>query len=337
MLVMTTLSVSLTALFVGAASGAPVDNLRAKAKVLATQIDENGVHIAALGEQLNAAQLKLDEAQAKIGDAETRIAAAKAEASRLTALVQARAVSIYHRGGVESLPEFDVASVSDANVRKKYAAVTADRENGLLDQLAQARVDLATERANAQNVRDSAQQEKDALASAKAEADAAAGAQQVLLGQVNGQIADLVRQEQVQRAVAQSAAPPAANQKQRWTGPVPNPSGGAGAAVAFAQAQVGKPYEYAATGPDTFDCSGLTMRAWQAGGLSLPHYSGAQAAMFPRVPLDQLRPGDLITTSSWSAHIGIWTGSGYVHATHTGDFVRYVPGSGSVRDAVRPG
>jgi cell wall-associated NlpC family hydrolase len=59
--------------------------------------------------------------------------------------------------------------------------------------------------------------------------------------------------------------------------------------------------------------------------------------MFPRVPLDQLAPGDLITTSSWPAHIGIWVGGGYIHATHTGDVIKFVSGSGSVVDAVRPG
>jgi cell wall-associated NlpC family hydrolase len=137
-----------------------------------------------------------------------------------------------------------------------------------------------------------------------------------------------------------AAKPPtvsASKANQHWDEPVPSASGGAGAAVAFAQAQVGKPYCYAGAGPDCYDCSGLTMRAWQAGGLSLPHFSGAQGSMFPRVPVSQLQPGDLITTSSWGAHVGIWVGGGYVHATHTGDFIKYVAGSGSVVDAVRPG
>ena len=203
-------------------------------------------------------------------------------------------------------------------------------------QLDAARSDLAVQRSDADRARAEAQTLRDGLAATKGEADAVAAEQQGLLGQVQGELGALVREEQARREAAAAAAVPKGSGKP-WNGPVPNPSGGAGAAVSFALAQVGKWYEYAASGPDTYDCSGLTMRAWQAGGISMPHYSGAQAKMFPAVPLDQLKPGDLITTSSWSAHIGIWVGDGYVHATHTGDVIKRVSGAGSVRAAVRPG
>lgn len=329
------LSIAVVGVSSSAAMAAPIDDLRARAATLAARLDENGANVAALGEQLDAAQINLDEAQAQIADAEARTRVAEAETARLTALVRARAVSIYQRGGSQLLPGLESSDATEANVREKYASIATDRDRNLLDRLASARADLVAQKANAQRTRDAAQGERDALANAKADADAAAAEQEQLLGQVKGQIAELVREEQARRA----AAPPAArNQDSKpWSGPVPNPSGGAGAAVAFAQAQLGKPYVYAASGPDSYDCSGLTMRAWQAGGVSMPHYSGAQAALFPRVPLDQLQPGDLITSSSWSAHIGIWTGDGYIHATHTGDVIRYVAGRGSVRDAVRPG
>ncbi len=320
------------------ATAAPIDALRTQAAALEAQIAETGARVAALGEQLNAAQLALDEAQAKIVDAETRIAAAKAESARLIGLVRDRMASIYRRHGVGPTASLDFSSASDANIRTQYADVTARRDNRLLDQLDAARKDLSVQRSDASRARGDAQTQRDALAATKAEADAAAAEEQGLLGQVQGELGALVRAEQARReAAAAAAVPKPLGGGKAWTGPVPNPSGGAGAAVAFALAQVGKPYEYAATGPDTYDCSGLTMRAWQAGGISLPHYSGAQAKMFPPVPLDQLQPGDLITTSNWSAHIGIWVGGGYVHATHTGDVIRQVSGSGSVRAAVRPG
>jgi len=328
---------SLVLMPVVTAGAAPGGDLQSKAAVLESQLAENGAKIAALGEELNAAQLAVDAAQAEIADADARTAAAKAETARLEILVRQRGAAIYRNGGAGvTIDVFDLSNAAEANAREKYGKAAARRDNALLDQLEAARSDLDVQRRSADAVREAAQARRDALALAKDEADAAAAAQQALLDQVKGELADLVRQEQARREAATAVAPKASGGS-KWTGPVPNPSGGAAAAVAFARAQLGKPYVYAAAGPDAYDCSGLTMRAWQAGGISMPHYSGAQAGMFPRVPLDQLQPGDLITSSSWPAHIGIWVGDGYVHATHTGDVIRFVPGSGSVRDAVRPG
>ena len=123
-------------------------------------------------------------------------------------------------------------------------------------------------------------------------------------------------------------------------GPPPPPARGAAAAVAFVESQIGKPYCSAGAGPTCFDCSGLTMRAWQAGGLVLPHFSGDQYAMFPAVPLTQLQPGDLVFPADPSQHVAMYVGNGLiVHATHPGDFVRAEPlsepGLGLVL-AVRP-
>jgi peptidoglycan DL-endopeptidase CwlO len=330
---------ALAALTAGTAFAEPADDLRAQAQQLEQQLATNGAQVTALGEQLNAAQLQVDDAQARAENAKVRIVETKTEITRLEDLVDLRAVAIYQSAGVAtSFDILDTDNASEANVRLKYGEIASRRDNELVNDLAAAKKDLRFEQSQADQTRASAAIERDRLTQAKAEADAAAAQQRRLLDQVKGELAELVRQEQERRAAsaAQASAAPASG-RTAWDGPAPSPNGGAGAAVAFAQAQLGKPYEYAASGPDTYDCSGLTMRAWQAGGLSLPHYSGAQAAMFPRVQLDQLAPGDLITTSSWSAHIGIWVGGGYIHATHTGDVIRHVGGSGSVVDAVRPG
>ncbi len=105
-------------------------------------------------------------------------------------------------------------------------------------------------------------------------------------------------------------------------------SNGAQAAIEFARSQLGKPYEWAADGPSTFDCSGLTMRAWQQGGVSLPHYSVAQYAQSLKVSLDDLRPGDLVFFASGSDyrsiyHVGLFIGGGQmIEAPYTGESVR---------------
>src|SRR6266536_1914469 len=100
-------------------------------------------------------------------------------------------------------------------------------------------------------------------------------------------------------------------------------SGGAAKAVAYAKAQVGKPYSYGGTGPGSFDCSGLTMMAWAQAGVSLPHSSSAQYSATRRVSAGELQPGDLIFYYSPISHVAIYVGGGMqVAATHTGDYVR---------------
>ena len=109
--------------------------------------------------------------------------------------------------------------------------------------------------------------------------------------------------------------------------PPPPPASGAAAAIAYASAQLGKPYEWAAEGPDSFDCSGLTMMAWRQAGVYLSHYTGAQWAETTRVPIDQLAPGDLVffgSSGPTSHHVGLYIGGGQmIEAPYTGAYVRY--------------
>ncbi|TDD94524.1 C40 family peptidase, partial [Jiangella asiatica] len=104
----------------------------------------------------------------------------------------------------------------------------------------------------------------------------------------------------------------------------PEQPAGARAAIDFALAQVGKPYEWGADGPNSYDCSGLTMRAWEAGGVGLPHWSVAQAQRVDRVSYSDLRPGDLVFWSdngeaSGVYHVGLYIGGGQmVHAPRPG-------------------
>jgi cell wall-associated NlpC family hydrolase len=106
-------------------------------------------------------------------------------------------------------------------------------------------------------------------------------------------------------------------------GGVPPVNPGASAAVAFAESQIGVPYCTGGTGPDCYDCSGLTLRAWQQGGLSLPRTSGDQYNAYPKVSLGALQPGDLLFPSDPTQHVGIYVGNGrMVNGTHPGDVIR---------------
>lgn len=104
----------------------------------------------------------------------------------------------------------------------------------------------------------------------------------------------------------------------------PPPSGDARAAIAFARAQLGEPYRWGAAGPGAWDCSGLTMGAWSAGGRSLPHYSVAQYEESTPIAATALRPGDLVFWGSSGSpssiyHVALYTGGGrIIHAPRTG-------------------
>jgi cell wall-associated NlpC family hydrolase len=95
-------------------------------------------------------------------------------------------------------------------------------------------------------------------------------------------------------------------------------------ALAFAKAQLGKPYRYAAEGPDAYDCSGLTLAAWKSVGVSLPRVSRAQYGVGRAVARSDLQPGDLVFFYSPISHVSLYAGNGtIIDAPRPGKVVRY--------------
>lgn len=367
------LSVALIAAFVPVedAAAAPVDDKRAQAAQLQSEIDENGRKIDALSEEGNGARYRLEQATAARNDAQAKIDRAEVETARLKGLVRDRAISVYKSAGNTSpLDAIDVGDAQAVAARSKYAAAAASSQNELVDQLGAAQEQLDERKQEFDAAIEEARSEQARIEAARGEIAAANAVQAELLGQVEGELAAFVAEEAQRQEAADlvraraltaqpatpatfpgaaasparsgpSASAPAngssASGGAGWSGPPV--SGGAAAAIAFARAQIGKPYIYAAAGPNAYDCSGLTMRAWQAGGVTMAHYSGAQASAFPRVPLNALQPGDLIFWGpGGSNHIGLYTGGGMVvYAPQTGGFVKERPIYGSPSGAVRPG
>jgi cell wall-associated NlpC family hydrolase len=100
-------------------------------------------------------------------------------------------------------------------------------------------------------------------------------------------------------------------------------SGRAGIALKYALAQIGDRYVFGADGMTTWDCSGLTMRAFQAAGVKLPHSSAAQSRMGKSVPFNQKKPGDLVFFGRPVSHVGIYLGGArMVHAPRSGSRVK---------------
>ncbi len=107
---------------------------------------------------------------------------------------------------------------------------------------------------------------------------------------------------------------------------LPDPNPRAAKAIAYALNQIGDRYVWGASGPDGFDCSGLTMAAWRRAGVSLPHSSAQQFASGRKIPRSELEPGDLVYYYSPISHVGIYLGNGkIVDAPNSRKTVRITP------------
>ncbi|CAM5553122.1 hypothetical protein SAVIM338S_04500 [Streptomyces avidinii] len=137
---------------------------------------------------------------------------------------------------------------------------------------------------------------------------------------------DKLTAEQRAAYEAQSAGGAAAARPAAPAPPVPSDGSRAARAVAFAYGAIGKPYVWGATGPGSFDCSGLTQAAWRAAGVSLPRTTYTQINAGQRVSRDQLTPGDLVFFYSGVTHVGMYVGNGQmIHAPRPGSTVRLAP------------
>ena len=168
----------------------------------------------------------------------------------------------------------------------------------------------------------------------------------VLIGQQSAQQADLAaKRTRIQGQIAQLNQLRSALYGGRDPGTPrdryvpPYLPGQAGAAVRFAYAQLGKPYRWGAAGPDGFDCSGLTMAAWRAAGVSLPHSAALQWAQVAHLGQGQLQPGDLVFYYGNIQHVAIYIGDGKViHAPTYGEDVTIAPvGTAPIHGYGRPG
>jgi cell wall-associated NlpC family hydrolase len=204
------------------------------------------------------------------------------------------------------------------------------REQAREDASRQAREDVREQaRADAQDRRDAREQARD-----DARADAADRAAERAPDRAAEERRDLVQarreaREQAREDLRESRQERREQREHSDDDVGGAPSSGVEAAVDFALAQVGDPYVWGAAGPDAWDCSGLTMGAWDAGGVALPHYSVAQYDTVSPVPLSGIRRGDLLFWSDGGPssiyHVALYLGDGMmIHAPRTGRDVEVV-------------
>lgn len=215
---------------------------------------------------------------------------------------------------------------ADKRRQRDVVLRAAAREQQLLGQLQDAQAALVAQAQAAVASATSARRAVDVAIAAKALAAAKARAAALATERAaQAQAAAAFRSASSARQVGSTRPVPVAVPAATFTPPRLG-SGGAAVAVAWAYREIGKPYVWAAAGPDAFDCSGLTQYVWAKAGISLGHYTGTQINQGRPVSKTELISGDLVFFGSPIHHVGIYVGSGMmIDAPHTGALVREEP------------
>jgi cell wall-associated NlpC family hydrolase len=336
-----------------------IEEKRRQAAQIADQIEQLEDEALSLGEEYDEVSGRLERVTAEVESAKVRVAKLEGELTDLRGSLSQVALNAYVYGGDDSAltalltGEAGVAALE----RSHYAELLLQGGNDQVDELETVTEDATRERQTLEAKLAEQADLKSSLSSRQEQVESAIEQKNELQAEVQGELAELVAQEQARRAEAarraaastqsgggggnggggsgggggttpsrsQIAAPVESGGGGSGAGAnVPPPSGGASGAIAAAMSQLGVGYRFASAIPGVaFDCSGLTRWAWGQAGVGLPNNSRAQAAATPDVPQSAIQPGDLIFYYSPISHVGIYIGGGQmVHATNPGDVVK---------------
>lgn len=334
----------------GGPAGAAPDSASAAAQAtrLAAQVAELQNRTEAATEQYDAVTADLAGVVTESIQAGARIDALSTEAADSQAAATNRVSALYMSGGDLSLYATVLDGTSPNDLLDRLTTVEdlvgQDRTQviGLTQQVAAA---AATQSRLAALAAHRITLEKQAQAARAVVVGLLARSQQALAS-ANAEVVALVAQEQAATEAAAEAQARAALGADYTVTDLGHANPYAAAAIAAARTRIGDPYVWGATGPKSFDCSGLVQWAYAQAGLSLMRVAADQYRSGPVVPLDALAPGDLLFWATDPAvkatihHVALYVGGGQmIEAPHTGAFVRLVPIrlGPQFAGAVRPG
>ncbi|WP_433247431.1 NlpC/P60 family protein [Streptosporangium sp. CA-135522] len=301
-----------------AATADPQPNL----KELAKQVEKLHTEIETLTEQYNGERVKLKQAQRAAESAKKTLAVSESELASRRTKATLLAQSTYMSGGLGSALAFTQSSDPDSFLDQATTSYALQQQQS--EEVAQvARAIQAAERAQA-SAKARTTEVKDLLS----ELGTKRTRIERLIGKVESNLFSEVR----------SRSKTTIGSRVKISVPIVG-SGKAAEAARWALTQQLRPYVWGAEGPNSFDCSGLVMWAYQKVGISLPHYTGDQWTAGTHVSRDELRPGDLVFFYNDLHHVGIYIGAGMmVHAPQTGDVIHITtidnrPFAGGVRVA----
>ena len=278
--------------------------------------------------EVNALQAKVDAIGERYDQASQQLSAAK---SRLAQVNREAARAQAHFDSARAqLVQVAVAGYEDAGQTSVLGLLTSGNPSAVLNQASLVVQVAGMHNAQAAQFLGAAQELSSVVSERQRTARGMAGVQAQLARQKNS-IAQLLASKQAtldsltaaqQAQVAASTVGASGTTQAVYNGPTGTQ---ADQAVAFAYAQLGKPYVWGATGPDSYDCSGLVQAAWASAGVSIPRTTYEQWAALPHIASSSIEPGDLLYYAG-EGHVAMYVGGGYIiDAPQTGLDVEKIP------------
>ncbi len=326
MVALTTVAPVAVAMTTSRAGASPVSNERTSARILYHQIQTITARVGVLGQRYDEAHVKLERLNNLIVNTKTVVASIQRRVSRGSAALRADAVFVYVTNGAAASGNPLFASPStNLGALNVYSKLAQGDIATTLANLANYRLELTQERSILTNQDREAGAVERAAAQSFHEAQGLQASLQRSLRQVKGQIATLISEQEAAAAAASRATLTHAAPVVGFPAPPPNPR--AAIAIRTALSFLGVPYVWGGASRAGVDCSGLVMLAYDAAGIYLPHYSGAQFADTVRVPLYDLQPGDLLFYGyNGDEHVAMYLGRGeMIEAPYTGAVVHITP------------
>jgi cell wall-associated NlpC family hydrolase len=289
-------------------------------------------------ESYNQAKVLADQQRAKAETIDRQLADQKVAVAASRDEIGLMARQMYQDGGVSPyLSMLTGETPQDFFGRKHVLDRAAGHQRQVLGQLTSGVARLNDLNTQAQHALDQAQHAQDVQASKKTQVENDLHqVEATLAGLTGAQVSELQTLEQ---RGADQAQQDFMDSKALGDDPgLRAPSTAGDRAIGYAFQQLGKPYQWGAQGPGTFDCSGLTSQAWAHAGVPIPRTSQQQWAKLPHVPLELLRPGDLVVYFTGATHVALYIGNGLViQAPRPGAVVKVSPiAANPVLGAVRP-
>jgi cell wall-associated NlpC family hydrolase len=313
-----------------AASADPLSSDRAQAAEITAQLQADSVRVDQISQQYEAAQGHVQSLDNQIQQVHDTIVTDQAKVQTDQTNLRQDAVQAYVSSGNTGLESLFQSGGQDAVVASEYRTVASGNISTAIDSLTVAQKALAAQQQLLQVTQSQAQAALDQVASAQQAAQAAVASQEATLSQVKGQIATLVAQQQAAQQAAEHAAYVTSISVASANLPNLPAAGGASAAIAAAESQIGVPYVWGGESPGHgFDCSGLTQWSWGRAGVGIPRTAQAQYDAIAHISLGDIQPGDLLFWGDGTGdiyHVGMYVGNGdIVDAPQTGEDVQIQP------------